>query len=258
MVRFSYAHPFINKTIYKLNQRSIVIVMRSDKLHAYKLRASGRSYTEIVRLLGVPKSTLSNWFSGVVLSDEAKTRINERGQKKSVDALIKRNILQTHEAQKRAYQTRNNAKQNIGKISGRDLFLIGVALYWAEGYKKPMVRNGRIITSHYVGFTNSDPLLIALFLRFIREICEVPEEKIKANLRIFEHQNETYLLDFWQKTSRISISKFGKVYKGVSISSQGKKPYNILPYGTFQVRISDTPLYHKIMGWIDGLADIKK
>ena len=228
--------------------------MRSDKFKAYKLRVNGRSYNEITRLLNVPKSTLSNWFTGLVLPDEAKARINKRGNQKAISALIKRNIAQTHNAEKRASQTRTSAFRDIGELSQRELFLIGSALYWAEGYKKPMMRKGRVITSHYIGFTNSDPKLIALFLRFIREICKVPEEKIKANLRIFEHQNEAYLLDFWQKISRIPISKFGKVYKGVSISSQGKKPYNTLPYGTFQVRIGDTALYHRIMGWIDGLA----
>jgi hypothetical protein len=229
--------------------------MRPDRFTAYKLRASGRSYNEIVKLLGIPKSTLSTWFTGLVLSDEAKTRINKKGCQKAISALIKRNIAQTHEAEKRANQIRASAKSDIGTISLRDLFLVGVALYWAEGYKKPIMRGGKIRTSHYIGFTNSDPKLICLFLRFIREICEVPEERIKANLRIFEHQNEAYLLDFWQKISKIPTSRFGKVYKGISISSQRKKPYNTLPHGTFQVRIGDTALYHRIMGWIDGLAN---
>ena len=131
--------------------------------------------------------------------------------------------------------------------------MIGTALYWAEGYKRPTFRNGKARTSHPVRITNSDPQLVAIFMRFIREVCKVPDEKITASLRIFEHQNESYLLDFWQKIVKIPYSRFGKSYTGISISSKGKRPFNILPYGVIQVSINSTPLYHKIMGYIQGL-----
>jgi alkanesulfonate monooxygenase SsuD/methylene tetrahydromethanopterin reductase-like flavin-dependent oxidoreductase (luciferase family) len=94
-----------------------------------------------------------------------------------------------------------------------------------------------------------------IFLRFLREICMVPDSKISANIRIFEHQNANQLLQFWQKTTKIPLSKFHKFYYGVSKSSLGKRPFNILPYGTIQIVVGDTKLYHKIMGWIKGLGN---
>ena len=92
-----------------------------------------------------------------------------------------------------------------------------------------------------------------MFLRFIREICKVPEEKITADLRIFKHINENEAVMYWSKETGIPPARFGKVHIFVSQSSKGKKPFNRLPFGVIQIRINDTHLFHKIMGWIEGL-----
>ena len=220
-----------------------------------KLRLQGRSYNEINKILGIPKATLSNWFIGLELPEEAKERIKKRVYEKSVLGLIKRNKLQTHIAEQKARKTRETAKREIEQLSKKELLLIGTALYWAEGYKKPKIQNGKIRISHSVSMTNSDPYLIKLFLRFLREVCEAQEEKITANLRIYEHQNENYLLDFWSKSTDIPYSRFQKFYYGISKSSLGKRPYNTLPYGTIQIRLGNTNLYYRIMGWIEGLKN---
>lgn len=228
--------------------------MRNDKNKALKLRLKGRSYSEINQIFGIPKSTLSGWFTDLELPESARERIKKRVYEKSIKGLIKRNKLQTHLAEKRARELRGNAKKEIGKISRQNLFVIGIALYWAEGYKRPIVKNGKVKTFHSVSLTNSDPYLVKVFLRFLREICRVPEEKITADIRIYQHQNENYLLKFWSKITNIPINSFKKFHYGISKSSQGKRPYNILPYGTIQIKVCNTKLYHKIMGWIEGLS----
>jgi len=98
--------------------------------------------------------------------------------------------------------------------------------------------------------------LVAVFLKFLREICEVEESKIRAGLRIYQHHNSDQLLNFWSKLTKIPKERFEKFYYGISKSSSGKRPFNILPYGTIQIRVHSTPVFHTIMGWIDGLAKI--
>lgn len=227
--------------------------MRKDKNQALKLRLSGKSYNEITKILSVPKSTLSEWFTGLELSTKAQDRIKQRVSSGSLAGLIKRNKRQTHLAEQRAQNTRSAARKEIGNLSSRDLFILGVALYWAEGYKRPIIKNGKARTYHSVALTNSDPYLVNVYLRFLREICEVPESKIIAAVRIYQHHNEQHLLNFWSKTTLIAQSRFKKTYYGVSKSSQGKRPFNILPYGTIQISVYDSSLYHRIMGWIGGL-----
>lgn len=227
--------------------------MRNDKDAALKLRLNGKSYSEICSALGIPKSTLSGWFSDVVLSETAQKRITERSQKKSLDGLIKRNKNQTKLAWERARQIQNSASKEIDSLSKTDLLIVAAALYWAEGYKKLLVRKGKEVTHHPVSLTNSDPVLIKMFLRFLREYCKVPEEKIRADLRIFPNQNGKYIQEFWEKETGILPCNFGKIYTGISKSSQSKRPYNRLPIGVIQIRVSDTKLFHRIIGYIEGL-----
>jgi hypothetical protein len=228
--------------------------MRNDKEQALKLRLSGHSYTEIQRLLGIPKSTLSGWFTNLELSTATRERMQARTNKSAIQALIKRNKQQTHFAIQRMREIRLESNREIQKISCSDLKLIGTALYWAEGYKRPQIRNGKERTYHPVALTNSDPKLIMLFLRFLREVCKVPDTSITADIRIYKHLNEDELFTFWQKITQIPIENFGKVYYDVSKSSLGKRPFNRLPYGTIMIRVNQTKLFHRIMGWIEGLA----
>lgn len=249
----------INKIALEPNHRATLIGMgltRSDRQQALKLRLSGNSYAQITRKLGMSKSTLSGWFSNLELPQTAKAKLKQRVHDKSVKGLLKRNKLETQKAISRASNIRTSSRLEILPLNSEMLKMIGTSLYWAEGYKRPIVRNGKTKTYHPVTLTNSDPYLVKLFLRFLRETCAVPEEKIKASMRIYEHQNEGHLLEFWARATRIPPSRFGKFYYGVSKSSLGKRPYKILPYGTIQITVSDTALYHKIMGWIEGLAEL--
>jgi hypothetical protein len=230
--------------------------MKNIKQQAIALRLKGMSYLEIQKLLGTPKSTLSSWLRNVQISDTALMRINKKGRQLAIEALIKRNQAQTHKAIQRSTTIQKTSSKEIGLITHRELLLLGASLYWAEGYKRPIVNNGKTRTYHPVSLSNSDPLLIKLFLKFLREVCKVEDSKISANIRIFEHQNASQLLQFWHKTTKIPLGKFHKFYYGISKSSLGKRPFNVLPYGTIQIVIGDTQLFHRIMGWIKGLSII--
>jgi hypothetical protein len=231
--------------------------MRSDKFKAYKLRIVGRSYNEITKVLGTPKSTLSGWFIDLELPKSAINRLKERVHAASLRGLMARNKNQTLLAQARAQDMRETGEKLIRKLSKRDILMIGTALYWAEGYKRPIVINGKQRTQHSVSLANSDPDLILIFIRFLKEICKVPDGKIIIWVRYFEHQNPDYILDFWQKKCKIPYSNFRKMLQTVSISSQRKKKYNSLPFGMAQISVSNTNLYHKIMGMIAGVAKNK-
>lgn len=218
---------------------------------------AGRSYNEITRLLNIPKSTLSGWFTDLELTKEATERLKSRIHTASLRGLLARNKNQTTLAEARSKEMHGAGRRLIKNISKRDLLIIGVTLYWAEGYKRPVVIRGKTKTSHRVSLTNSDPDLILIFLRFLREICKVPDEKITIWVRYFEHQDPVYLLDFWQKKCNISYSNFRKTLQTISISSQRKKTYNSLPFGVAQVSVNSTNLYHKIMGLISGITNQK-
>jgi hypothetical protein len=228
--------------------------VRRDKNTAVKLRLEGQSYGQIQRVLpGISKSTLSLWLKNVEITKEAQAKIATRSREKSLEGLLKKNKNQTFLAIQRREAIMRESQKEIKELSVNSLFLVGLALYWAEGYKRIRKVNGREITSHPISLTNADPVLVQMFLRFIREICKVPEEKIHADLRIFKHMDEGVAVDYWEQVTKIPPTRFGKVHIFISQSSRGKRPFNRLPFGVIQIRINDTQLFHKIMGWIEGL-----
>lgn len=224
--------------------------MNNKKEKAFKLRLEGYSYNEIKKVLGIPKSTQSGWFKNLELPQKARERLRYRVYQKSVVALIRRNKLQTKIAIRRTKEVRLGARKQIEELTLDQLRLVGASLYWGEGYKHPYGNK----TTHAVSFSNSDPNIIKIMMRFLREVCLVPEKKIKISLRIYPHMNEEQARLFWSKLTKIPVSQFYKTSYAISSASKRKRPRNRLPYGTIQLRVCDTSLFHKIMGWIDGIS----
>ena len=99
----------------------------------------------------------------------------------------------------------------------------------------------------------SDSLLVKYFLKFLREICGVPNERIKISLRFFKHQNVRKLTDYWSEETDVLRNNFRTMLVTASRSSLHIKPFNRLSYGVVQVVVADTKLFHRIMGYIEGL-----
>src|SRR3989344_6105392 len=113
------------------------------RLQAMKLRLQGYSYTEIGKRCHIAKSTLSGWFRNMILSEGARVRLQKRERTAAVRVLIRRNKLQTHHAKQRAALAHKAGVQAISVIPERELLFTGAALYWAEGYKRLKIREGR-------------------------------------------------------------------------------------------------------------------
>jgi len=226
--------------------------MNEVRDRAFRLRLAGKSYNEIRNAIGVPKSTLSSWFKHVVLSDIARTRLASRTRLGSA-TLVKRNKMQTHKAEQRAREARALAKGKVPVLTKRDLLIIGTVLYWAEGYKRLHIRDGKERMSHSISFVNADPLMIKAFLRFSQEELVVPVEEIHLTMRLYPHINEENARTYWKRVTGLPLSCFQRTTNMVSIASKGKRPYNRLPYGTLQVGIYDTAKFHYLLGLIEGV-----
>lgn len=128
-----------------------------------------------------------------------------------------------------------------------------LSLYWAEGYKKLKVINGKERMNHTIALTNSDPEMLRVFVRFLNEILGVEKKRITVNLRLFKHMNTNTELQFWSKVLRIPQAQFQRPSYVISRASAGKRRYNQLPHGTAQVVVADTEKFHYIMGCLEGL-----
>ena len=219
-----------------------------------KLRMRGHSYNEIQHALDIPKSTLSNWFRHLVLSREARERLDKR-IKIGTATLIKRNKMQTHSAWHKAKVTQSEAAQEIHALVINDVKLLGTALYWAEGYKRLKIRDGKERSGHPISFVNADADMARFFVRFLIDAMDVPREKIRLGMRLYAHMNEKEMLRYWSDVLQLPSENFHKTTWLVSISSQRKRPFNILPQGTIQIQVADTEKFHRLLGWIEGVKN---
>ena len=138
------------------------------------------------------------------------------------------------------------------KLSKRELLILGAGIYACEGAKFRVDNNGK---KHYdVDFTNNDPKLISLFLRFIRECIHAPEERIKAQLFIYPDHNEAEVINFWSNITKIPQSRFTKVMHMVQRSGRFKPS----KYGTLKVRYFHKENFLAIQGIITKVLNMEE
>ncbi len=182
--------------------------MDPRRAEALKLRLKGKSYSEIYKVLSVPKSTLSGWFKNVILSENARERLALRAIHQGAEVFIKRNKLQTHKARARACLAHANGKNEIPPLTPHDLKIVGAALYWAEGYKRPRVREGKERTEHPISFVNTDPEMVRIFIRFLTETMCIEKDAITLSMRLYPHINEAAAIEYWMQTTGLLRTQF--------------------------------------------------
>ncbi|MHB8903735.1 MAG: hypothetical protein ACYC40_01350, partial [Patescibacteria group bacterium] len=99
-----------------------------------------------------------------------------------------------------------------------------------------------------VKFVNSDPEMIRIFLRFLREICGVNEDRLKALIHLYPDHNENKLKSFWINLTKINKKNFYKSY-----IHEGKKGSykNKSKWGTITINYADKHLFELLLEWIN-------
>ena len=189
----------------------------------------------------------------MVLSDTAEARLKARVVRGTRHAFLKRNKMQTKHAEARAKLSQGEGKKRIKKLNNNDLLLIGAALYWAEGYKRLKIREGKERMDHKIGFVNADGQMIFIFIRFLQEVLKVPTDRIRVNMRLYPHINEAEALSYWMNVTRLPKQQFWKTTYPISSASKKIRPFNRLPWGTLQIEVCDTKKFHHILGLIEGV-----
>ena len=213
---------------------------------AVELRKRGLSYSEIRAEVPVSKSTLSLWLTSVELTDEQKERLARVCRQAALAG------AKTRRDKRRSRQLRiySEAMKALHTITPRQLWLMGTILYWAEGAKEKEYRPGS-----GVEFTNSDPALVRLFLKWIQEACGVDRERIV--FAIFLHESHRSSLadvqTFWAGQTGFPQDAFQRVYfksnKPTSRRNTGRTYHGVL---RIEVKASSKEL-RRITGWMMGI-----
>ncbi|MFI7281548.1 helix-turn-helix domain-containing protein [Micromonospora chersina] len=172
----------------------------ATRAEAERLRAAGRSVNEIAEQLGVAKSTAYQWVRHLPLNpDEAAARRRQAHSKAMTDARWGA-YREARDAAQAAEHER--AAGVVGGLDERDLLMLGAAIYWCEGAKSKPWR--RAVT---VQFVNSDPGLLALFLRFL-EVCGIDPTVPTYRVSIHESADAEAAVQWWAERLRLPPDRF--------------------------------------------------
>lgn len=213
---------------------------------ARKLRLDGKSIRAISKMLKISSSSASIWCRNIELSNDQKIKLAKRGQNIK---LLKKFAKERHEKKlendKKIYL---KAKKEIKILSKNELFLIGLALYWAEGFKSKKERQ--------VGFCNSDPGMIKFILNWFKKSLKISNQDflLRAEFNITHKSRREEIEDFWSRLTGIPRVQFHKPYLQKAKQKkihENKDKY----YGLLRIRVrKSSVLLVKLRGWIEGLS----
>ncbi|MBU2082388.1 hypothetical protein KKH14_03140 [Patescibacteria group bacterium] len=213
------------------------------KIQAIKLRKKGLSYSEILKNIPVAKSTLALWLHSVGLSKKQKQRLTDKKLASALRGAARKKEIRIQKTQV-IFQ---KAAKDIKNISQRELLLIGMALYWAEGSKQ---KDNNI--SARVRFSNSDPKMIKLFLLWLNKVCGIELSDVRCDLYIHEKANSINAKSFWEKEINVPVESI--YYKKSKFTKRKNIGDNYVGLVSINVKRS-ADLNRKISGWIESVCN---
>jgi hypothetical protein len=165
---------------------------------ARELRLRGYTYDQIEAELGCSRSSVSLWVRDLPKPE----RHDPKEQAKLASRKRWEHELAVRDEKRR--QTKAAAAAEIGKLTDRELFLLGVGLYWAEGGKdKPYDRREN------VAFVNSDPGMIEVYLAWLN-LLGVERARLRFTVMIHENADVSAAEQYWADLVGADRSAFNK------------------------------------------------
>ena len=219
----------------------------AEKIKAIKLRKEGKTYSEILAEIPIAKSTLSDWLKSVQLAVPQKQRITEKRRKAALRGAQSRYQSRVSEVA----LLKNSGRIEVGRLSNRELWLIGTVLYWAEGSKQ----NNRSPSSGIM-FANSDSRMIFVFLKWLEQM-KVPSSEVYFELYVHETRKSEAIAfkRWWVHELKLSTNHRILVYFKKGNPKTNRKNIADLYHGLLRIRVSSsTVLNRRINGWVYGIV----
>jgi hypothetical protein len=218
-----------------------------EREKAIALRKKGKTYKEILKEVPVAKSTLSLWLRSVGLSVPQKQRIT----KARIEAALRGAESKRTTRLKEVSTLGSEGKKDIGTLSERDLWLIGIALHWAEGSKQ----NIRTPSTGII-FGNSDVGMIRVYLAWLSQLGVNRSDIVFELYSHIERQEDTVQFKmWWSKELSIDTKRIEKVYLKKGNLRTKRSNVGDLYHGLLRIKVKrSTGLNRKVQGWFEGIA----
>jgi len=217
-----------------------MIKVQPTKQDAYEqalaFRQRGFTYSEIAKICGVSRGTISNWlknqdFSKAVAVDNAKKAVREN--KKRLLLINKARLTERKRQHTEVLKAANIEYKHYRVQPG---FIAGLALYLSLGDHHPN-RPIRLSSARYE--------LHQLFLRFAIDFLAVEKPHVRFWLLLHPDHNDVACMKHWSKKLALSLAQFHK-NQVVPRRSQPKR----LHFGTGNMIIGNALLKKKLTSWL--------
>ena len=220
---------------------------RQDELRreCRRLRAEGLTVPEIAEKSGASKGSVSPWVADVSPHPQAKLRRASR------NAEARRRVGETHRrrAAERRESLSSRAFEDFGETSDRDLFVAGLALYWAEGAKAKPWRRGS-----GVDFINSDVDVLRTFLAWL-DLLGIPKTDRRFSLSIHESADVGRSERWWSEQLGFPVEALSRAVLKRHQPRTTQRNVGDGYQGCLRVRVARSGwLYCAIEGWWRALA----
>ena len=216
------------------------------KIKAVRLRKLGFSYALINSKIRVANSTLNYWLKDVPYKPNKTVlkRIQESSFK-SAKILRDRKLASIK-------LSKELADKEIGSITKRDLWMLGVGIYIGEGTKNK---------TQMVRIVNSDPEVIKLAIKWLKSTCELSTSNFRIAIHTYPDIDIESTLDYWSQKTGIPRNQFRKTQIDTRTNKLAKNKGKSL-FGTAQLTVHSNGrkehgvlLFRKIMGWIEAVEN---
>lgn len=219
---------------------------QSIKDHVRELRRGGLSLNQISEKTLIPRTTICTWITDIKLTEKQSSNLRDRVLKALQIGRIKAQEINRNEKARREEELLLKGTREVKRLSQRELFLIGIALYWAEGFKNKH--------EHRLGFCNSDPTMIKFYIKWLEKCLQVKKNNIVLRVTLNEAYKDKIneFQTYWSETTGVPLQQFTKPFYQ---SAKWKRTYNSGTYhGVLRIHVKDS-LDHllKMRGWIEGL-----
>lgn len=207
---------------------------------ARELRKQGWTITEIASELSVARSSVSLWVRDIELTDAHRSAIKQRSRHWGAQNRGAQHNRQKALSQRKAYQ---DAGRQRARESSTPLHLAGCMLYWAEGAKTK---------KNAVHFVNSDPHMMVLFMRFLRDELQVSDDLFRLQIHCHTQDDAEIqrIEQYWLDLLRLDHENLQQTrYKEGSNSRK-----NRLENGVCALQVFRTEVVHHIYGAIQEYA----
>lgn len=211
-----------------------------------RLRATGETYGEMRALLGisVPKSTFSDWCKNVTLPDHYQARIDAMnianlGKAKAVAVAM--NKIKKEEFFARVLKINTPVAEKVSDKETAKIALAMLCLGEASKYKPG---------SSSFSLGNSDPRIIILFIKFLKQCFDFNIEKVRCTVQCRADQDIPALEEYWQRVTHIPKRYFYKAQ--VDPRTVGKPTLKLDYKGVLKVSYFS----RKIQLELESLADL--